>query len=162
MDDGREIELELCPEHAPLSVENFTSLANGGFYDGLSFHRCVDGFVIQGGSPDDTCDGACEHTIRGEFSENGVDNPIPHARGAISMARDDGYDTAGCQFFIVHRDARRLDGKYAAFGRVTRGIEVVDEIAATPTHDPDNTPHVRQGIRTVRVMPTEDFVATME
>lgn len=151
MDDGRIIAVELYPEHAPQAVSNFTALANDGYYDGQSFHRCVAGFVIQGGSPDDTCDGSCGFTIPGEFTENGVQNPISHTRGALSMARDDAYDSAGCQFFIVHQDALRLDGKYAAFGRVVSGLDVVDAIATVPTHDPDNTPDVRQGIATIRV-----------
>ena len=151
MDDGGVIELALYPQHAPLTVSNFAALANDGFFDGQSFHRCVEGFVIQGGSPDDTCDGSCGFTIPGEFRANGVDNPLTHTRGAISMARDDAPDSAGCQFFIVHQDALRLDGKYAAFGQVIRGMYVVDRIAGTPTHDPDNTPDVRQGIKSVSV-----------
>ena len=151
MDCGEEITLALYPEHAPLTVANFTKLANEGFYDGLSFHRCVEGFVIQGGSPDDSCEGDGGFTIPGEFSENGVPNPLTHARGAISMARADDPNSAGCQFFITHRDAHRLDGKYAAFGRVTEGIEAVDRIASAPTHSPNNTPDIRQGIKTIRV-----------
>lgn len=116
---------------APQTVKNFVSLAKNGFYDGLTFHRIVDGFMIQGGSPDGTSSGRLEETIYGEFSANGYDNPIPHVRGTISMARPNSFNGASCQFFITQADWRSsLDGLYAAFGSVTSGMEIVDQICA--------------------------------
>lgn len=133
MENGAKIKLELDRDAAPNTVNNFLSLAQAGFYDGLIFHRVIRGFMIQGGCPDGTGMGGPGYCIRGEFKANGVGNPIVHKRGVISMARAQDKDSAGSQFFIMHADAPHLDGQYAAFGRVVEGIETVDEIASTPT-----------------------------
>ena len=133
MRDGGVIKLELYPDVAPITVENFTKLANEGFYDGLIFHRVIKGFMIQGGDPEGTGMGGSDTNIKGEFAVNGVANNISHVRGVISMARSRSYNSASSQFFIVHQDATYLDGQYAAFGKVTSGLEVVDAIAATKT-----------------------------
>ena len=122
------IELELYGETAPLTVQNFVKLANEGFYEGLTFHRIISGFMIQGGGYDVSDNEIETDTIKGEFSSNGVKNPIKHERGVISMARTNVKDSASSQFFIMHADASHLDGEYAAFGKVTSGIEVVDAI----------------------------------
>ena len=122
------IEVELDRAAAPVTVENFVKLVNEGFYDGLTFHRIIKGFMIQGGDPLGNGTGGSDECIKGEFSENGVDNPISHTRGTISMARANDPDSASSQFFIVHEDSLFLDGSYAGFGRVTEGIEVVDAI----------------------------------
>ncbi len=122
------IKLRLEPSEAPETVENFISLAKSGFYDGLTFHRIIDGFMIQGGDPDGNGTGGAEKTIRGEFSSNGVENHISHVRGVISMARSQLPDSASSQFFIVQTDSPFLDGEYAGFGYVTEGIEIVDRI----------------------------------
>lgn len=127
------IKLELDAEAAPITVENFTALVNDGFYDGLTFHRLVQGFMIQGGCPDGTGMGGPGHQIKGEFSSNGWDNPISHTRGTISMARSGDPDSAGSQFFITDDDATFLDGDYAAFGKVVEGQDVLDAIAAAET-----------------------------
>ena len=127
------IVLELNPAAAPLTVENFTGLVESGFYDGLTFHRIIYGFMIQGGDPEGTGYGGSEHTIKGEFAVNGWENPISHTRGVISMARSNNPDSASSQFFIVHQDSPHLDGSYAAFGRVVVGMEVVDAIASVKT-----------------------------
>lgn len=127
------IKIELDRSHAPITVDNFEKLVKEGFYDGLTFHRVIYGFVIQGGCPEGTGMGGPGYTIKGEFSSNGVPNSIPHDRGAISMARAADPDSAGSQFFICHGDARYLDGQYAAFGHVVEGMEVVDEIAESLT-----------------------------
>lgn len=124
---------DLFPDLAPVTVQNFADTANSGFYDGLAWCRIVEGYVIQSGSPDNDIMTDSDWHIRGEFAENGIENPVPHIRGALSRARDDGYDTAGTQFFVVHQDARKLDGRYAAFGQMTAGFEVLDAIAALPT-----------------------------
>lgn len=123
---------------APLTTENFVSLAQAGFYDGLTFHRIIEGFMIQGGDPEGTGFGGSEQTIKGEFSENGVENNLSHTRGAISMARSQDFDSASSQFFIVHQDSTFLDGSYAAFGYVTEGMEVVDAICADAEPVDDN------------------------
>lgn len=130
MEDGKKIVLELYPKEAPTTVENFISLANSGFYDGLTFHRAEPEFVIQGGDRDGTGGGIPDYTIEGEFSANGIENPISHVTGVISMARNS-YDmnSAFSQFFITTIDAVGLDGQYAAFGRVIEGMDVVTEIA---------------------------------
>ena len=128
------IEVELDKEHAPLSVDNFVSLAKKGFYNGLTFHRIIKGFMIQGGCPKGNGTGGPGYCIKGEFLANGVPNPIKHTRGVISMARAMDFDSAGSQFFIMHQDAPHLDGQYAAFGRVISGIEVVDAIASVQTN----------------------------
>ena len=133
MENGGKIELELYPEHAPKTVANFEQLVNKGFYDGLTFHRVIPGFMIQGGDPLGNGMGGSNEKIVGEFRSNGYDNPIRHVRGVISMARAFDKNSASSQFFIMHADAPHLDGQYAAFGRVISGIEVVDEIASIPT-----------------------------
>lgn len=124
------ITLELDASAAPVTTENFVSLAREGFYDGLTFHRIIEGFMIQGGDPDGNGTGGSEQTIKGEFRENGVENSLSHTRGVISMARSNDYDSASSQFFIVHEDSTFLDGSYAAFGYVKEGMEVVDAICA--------------------------------
>ena len=133
MENGKEIKLELYPEKAPITVENFLKLAGAGFYDGLIFHRVIKGFMIQGGDPEGTGMGGAEEKIKGEFRSNGVPNDIRHVRGVISMARSKLPNSASSQFFIVHEDAPHLDGQYAAFGKVVEGMETVDEIAAVKT-----------------------------
>ena len=133
MEDGGVIRLELYPDIAPITVDNFVSLVRKGFYDGLIFHRVIAGFMIQGGDPKGTGMGGPGYTIKGEFKANGVVNNIRHERGVISMARAQDYNSAGSQFFIMHADAPHLDGQYAAFGRVIEGIEEVDKIASTRT-----------------------------
>ena len=125
----KQIEFELYGETAPITVENFVKLANEGFYDGLTFHRIIKDFMIQGGDPEGTGMGGSDQTIKGEFSSNNVENSISHLPGVISMARSSLPDSASSQFFICHGDASFLDGEYAAFGKVTSGLEVVDEIA---------------------------------
>ena len=133
MADGGTITLELDEKQAPVSAANFKKLVAEGYYDGLIFHRVISGFMIQGGCPKGTGTGGPGHTIKGEFSANGIENSISHKRGVISMARSAGYDTAGSQFFITHADACFLDGQYAAFGYVKDGMDVVDAIAAQKT-----------------------------
>ena len=128
--------LELYPETAPITVANFVKQVNEGFYDGLTFHRIIDGFMIQGGDPKGNGTGGSAERIKGEFASNGVENPVQHVRGVISMARSSAPDSASSQFFIMHEDAPHLDGQYAAFGRVLSGMEVVDAICAnTPVTD---------------------------
>lgn len=129
-----DIKVELDEQSAPITVENFVKLASKGFYNGLIFHRVIKGFMIQGGCPLGTGTGGPGYTIKGEFARNGVNNPIKHTRGVISMARAMHPDSAGSQFFIMHQDAPHLDGQYAAFGRVIEGIEVVDKIANSKTN----------------------------
>ncbi len=134
------IELELDADVAPVTVSNFCDLAASGFYDGLTFHRIINGFMIQGGDPLGNGTGGSSRLILGEFAENGIDNPISHKRGVISMARAYDLNSASSQFFIVHQDSDFLDGSYAAFGTVTEGIEVVDAIATTvPVQDDNGT-----------------------
>ncbi len=134
MKDGGVIDIELDEKAAPLTVENFLKLVNMKFYDGTIFHRVIPGFMIQGGDPQGTGMGGPGWTIKGEFSANGVDNPISHKRGVISMARAMDPDSAGSQFFIMHADADYLDGQYAAFGHVVSGMDVVDRIAGVRTN----------------------------
>ena len=131
MENGDIIKAELYPDVAPNSVKNFISLINKGYYDGLIFHRVIAGFMIQGGCPDGTGMGGPGYSIPGEFSQNGIKNDLKHTRGVLSMARAMNPDSAGSQFFIMHQDAPHLDGAYAAFGKVTEGMEVVDRIAET-------------------------------
>ena len=133
MENGGVIEGELYPETAPQSVYNFIDLANKNFYDGLIFHRCISGFMIQGGCPQGTGMGGPGYCIKGEFFYNGVKNDLKHKRGVLSMARAQSPNSGGSQFFIMHADAKCLDGQYAAFGKVTSGLEVVDAIASTKT-----------------------------
>ena len=156
MQNGGEIKLEPDAAAAPNTVKNFLSLARGGYYDGLTFHRVIPGFMIQGGCPDGTGMGGPGYSIKGEFQSNGVANPIKHSRGVISMARSGHPDSAGSQFFIMHQDAPHLDGAYAAFGKVTEGIEEVDRIAGVPTGmaDRPNDPVV---IERVEVIGEEDL-----
>ncbi len=134
MENGGIIKLELYPELAPKTVANFEKLVRAGFYDGLTFHRIIPGFMIQGGDPEGTGMGGADERIPGEFSQNGwTKNTLRHTRGVISMARAFDPNSASSQFFIMHADAPHLDGGYAAFGKVISGIEVVDEIASVPT-----------------------------
>lgn len=130
MENGKTIKLELYPDVAPISVENFIKLVKDGFYDGLIFHRVIPGFMIQGGCPNGTGTGGPGWTIKGEFAANGIENNLKHKRGVLSMARAMAPDSAGSQFFIMVDDAPHLDGQYAAFGAVTEGMDVVDEIVA--------------------------------
>ncbi|MDD6059330.1 MAG: peptidylprolyl isomerase [Ruminococcus sp.] len=133
MKNGKKIKIELYPDIAPISCENFEKLVKSGFYDGLTFHRVIPGFMIQGGCPKGNGTGGPGWNIKGEFSSNGVKNELKHTRGVLSMARSMAPDSAGSQFFIMHDDAPHLDGQYAAFGKVVEGMEVVDEIAETAT-----------------------------
>ena len=132
------IKLELDADKAPITVANFAKLVNEGFYDGLTFHRIIDGFMIQGGDPLGNGTGGSSENIKGEFRLNGVNNNISHVRGVISMARSSAYNSASSQFFIVHEDSTFLDGQYAAFGKVTEGIEIVDRICEDTQVEDDN------------------------
>lgn len=131
--DKGTIRVELDADYAPITVTNFIDLVKSGFYDGLTFHRVIDGFMIQGGDPQGNGFGGSEKKIKGEFSNNGVDNPLMHTRGAVSMAHSKINDSASSQFFIVQEDSPHLDGDYAVFGYVTEGMEIVDDICATAT-----------------------------
>ena len=138
--DYGDIKLVLDGDTAPITVKNFVELAKSGFYDGLTFHRIIKGFMIQGGDPKGNGTGGSDKTIRGEFSKNGVENNISHKRGVISMARSQDNNSASSQFFIMHKDGDYLDGSYAAFGHVTDGMDVVDKIAEnTPVTDSNGT-----------------------
>ena len=151
MENGGKIELELCPEAAPKTVENFLKLVGEGFYDGLIFHRVIPGFMIQGGDPQGTGMGGAKDNIIGEFRANGHDNPIKHTRGVISMARAFNPNSASSQFFIMHADAPHLDGQYAAFGKVVSGMETVDEIASIPT-DYSDRPKIAMRMKKVYII----------
>ena len=151
MENGGIIKLELSPEAAPITVENFVKLAKSGFYDGLIFHRVIKDFMIQGGDPEGTGMGGAKDKIKGEFAVNGWQNPISHKRGVISMARSRAYDSASSQFFICHADSTYLDGQYAAFGYVTEGMEVVDEIAGVAT-DKNDRPREDVVIKSITVI----------
>ncbi len=133
MQDGKTFKAELYPEIAPNTVANFLSLVNKHFYDGIVFHRVIRGFMIQGGDPQGIGSGGPGYRIKGEFASNGFSNPLKHARGVLSMARTSDPNSAGSQFFVMHGDAFYLDGQYAAFGKVTEGMDVVDAIAGTKT-----------------------------
>jgi len=133
MMDGSFMRFELYPDRAPITVASFAQAANSGFFDGLGFCRIVKGYVIQGGSPDNDIMTDSDFHLTGEFRENGHDTGMDHRRGAISMARDEAPDTAGTQFFICHQDAHKLDGRYASFGYMTEGFDVLDRLAALPT-----------------------------
>lgn len=133
MDNGRTIKIEVDEQAAPVTAANFLKLVKEGFYDGLTFHRIIPGFMIQGGDPKGNGTGGSSQTIKGEFASNGFNNPIHHVRGVISMARAMDPDSASSQFFIMHDDAAYLDGQYAAFGKVVEGMDAVDEIASVPT-----------------------------
>ncbi len=151
MENGGIIKLDLYADVAPISVENFAKLVKEGFYNGLIFHRVISGFMIQGGDPNGIGIGGPGYSIKGEFAANGVPNNISHKRGVISMARAQGYDTAGSQFFICHADSTFLDGNYAAFGCVTEGMDVVDAIADAKT-DFSDKPYEDQTMKTVRII----------
>ena len=150
MENGGVIKGELYPEIAPQSVYNFIDLANKGFYDGLIFHRVIAGFMIQGGDPIGTGMGGPGYSIKGEFYMNGFDNNLKHKRGVLSMARSMNPNSAGSQFFIMHEDAPHLDQQYAAFGKVTEGMEVVDQIANTKV-DYNDRPVEEQKMASIRV-----------
>ena len=151
MENGNTMELELYPEIAPATVENFVKLAESGFYNGLTFHRIIEGFMIQGGDPEGTGYGGSKETIKGEFTANGVANTLSHKRGVISMARSQDMNSASSQFFICHEDALYLDGNYAAFGRVVNGFETLDELAATPVSADGQTPLEKPVIKSITV-----------
>ncbi len=144
MENGKKMKVELYPDIAPKTCENFEKLVKHGFYDGLTFHRVIPGFMIQGGCPDGTGMGGPGWSIDGEFTSNGFKNDLKHTRGVISMARSMMPNSAGSQFFIMHADSPHLDGDYAAFGKVIEGIEAVDEIAETETdrNDKPKTPQI--------------------
>ena len=150
MENGDVIKAELYPEIAPNTVNNFISLINKGFYDGVIFHRVIPGFMIQGGDPQGTGTGGPGYSIRGEFSSNRFLNELKHTRGVLSMARTMDPNSAGSQFFIMHEDAPHLDGQYAAFGKVIEGMEAVDKIAATRTNYNDK-PRINQTMKKVTV-----------
>ena len=148
MSDDKTMTIELDKTVAPITVENFVKLAKDGFYDGLIFHRVIAGFMIQGGDPTGTGMGGPGHTIKGEFAANGVKNPLKHTRGVISMARSSNPNSAGSQFFIMHEDAPHLDGSYAAFGKMTDGVETLDAIACVDT-DYSDRPLTEQKIKSI-------------
>ena len=150
MKDGGVMSGELYPDIAPITVENFKKLADEKFYDGLTFHRIIKGFMIQGGDPEGTGMGGPGYTIKGEFASNGVQNDLKHTRGVLSMARTMDPDSAGSQFFIMHKDAPHLDGEYAAFGKITEGLDVLDRIASVKTNWSDQ-PWEEQVIESIRV-----------
>jgi len=151
MEDGKKIELELYPEKAPNTVKNFVSLAAKGYYDGLIFHRVIKGFMIQGGCPQGSGTGGPGYAIKGEFSSNGFyANDLKHERGVISMARSQNSNSAGSQFFIMHQDGFFLDKQYAAFGKVTSGMDTVDAIADVAT-DANDRPRQEQKIKKITV-----------
>ncbi|MBR4514049.1 MAG: peptidylprolyl isomerase [Lachnospiraceae bacterium] len=150
MEDGSVMKGELYPEIAPNTVNNFISLIKKGFYDGLIFHRVIAGFMIQGGDPDGIGTGGPGYSIKGEFSSNGFKNDLKHEPGVLSMARAMDPDSAGSQFFLMHKTSPHLDGEYAAFGKVTEGLDVVDKIASTPT-DYNERPYETQRIQSMTV-----------
>lgn len=150
MQNGKQIVVDLYPQVAPNTVNNFISLVNKGFYNGLIFHRVIKGFMIQGGCPEGRGTGGPGYAIKGEFAQNGVANDLKHERGVISMARAMSPNSAGSQFFIMHKDAPHLDGAYAAFGRVTNGLDAVDEIANTRC-DYSDRPYDKQVMAAVTV-----------
>ncbi len=150
MENGAVMKGELYPETAPQSVYNFIDLANKGFYDGLIFHRVIKGFMIQGGDPTGTGMGGPGYCIKGEFFMNGVDNKLKHKRGVLSMARSSNPNSAGSQFFLMHQDSPHLDKQYAAFGKVTEGLEVIDAIASVKV-DMNDRPLTEQKIASIRV-----------
>lgn len=151
MENGGVIKLEMDAAAAPNTVKNFVSLARKGFYDGLIFHRVIRGFMIQGGCPNGTGTGGPGYSIKGEFSKNGVANPLKHDRGVISMARSMMMDSAGSQFFIMHQNSPHLDAQYAAFGKVVEGMDVVDQIANCRTGQNDR-PVTEQRIKSILVV----------
>lgn len=150
MENGDVMKAELYPQIAPNTVNNFISLIEKGFYDGLIFHRIISGFMIQGGDPEGTGMGGPGYAIKGEFAQNGFDNELKHTAGVLSMARSMMPDSAGSQFFIMHKDAPHLDGSYAAFGKVIEGMDIVDKIASVPT-DYNDRPMEDQRLKKVSV-----------
>lgn len=148
MNTGDVMKAELYPETAPNTVNNFISLIKKGFYDGVGFHRIIAGFMIQGGDPDGNGMGGPGYSIKGEFTSNGFKNDLKHSKGVLSMARTQIPDSAGSQFFIMHADAPHLDGEYAAFGKLTEGLDVLDKIATTATDwsDRPRTPQVMESV----------------
>jgi len=155
MENGGKIEIELFPEVAPNTVRNFASLARKGFYDGLTFHRVIPGFMIQGGDPNGTGTGGPGYTIKGEFRANRVENDLRHSRGVLSMARTNDPDSAGSQFFIMVADSPHLDGSYAAFAKVTDGFDEIDRIVAAK-RDNNDKPLTPQVIRSITLNETEN------
>jgi len=151
MADGKQMKFELYPQYAPETVANFIKLAKQGFYDGLTFHRIIEGFMIQGGDPLGNGTGGSSETIKGEFLANGVPNPLKHVRGAISMARTRDPNSASSQFFIVHKDSPHLDGHYAAFGMMTEGFDVLDGLAKTKVRPDGQTPVDKPVIKSITV-----------
>lgn len=151
MESGKTMEAELYPDVAPITVDNFVSLIKEDFFKGIIFHRVISGFMIQGGDPTGTGCGGSEKTIKGEFLANGVVNNLKHERGVLSMARTQDPNSASSQFFIMHEDAPHLDGQYAAFGKITKGIEIVDEIASVKT-DMRDKPLTPQVIKTIKLI----------
>ncbi|MEN0642092.1 peptidylprolyl isomerase [Alkalicoccobacillus gibsonii] len=151
MENGGEVVMELYPDVAPKTVENFVKLASDGFYNGLTFHRVIPGFMIQGGDPEGNGTGGPDHSVEGEFSNNGFENDLSHERGVVSMARSQDPDSAGSQFFIVVEDSTFLDGDYAAFGKVTEGMDVVDEIVSVETSGEKPVEGQEQVIETITV-----------
>ena len=150
MENGESFVIELCPEQAPITCENFLKLVKSGFYNGLTFHRVIDGFMAQGGDPEGTGCGGSDENIKGEFAMNGVNNTLSHTRGVISMARSQNPNSASSQFFICYGDCTFLDGQYAAFGKVIEGMDVVNKIAETATDFRDR-PLEDQIMKTVTV-----------
>ena len=150
MENGKEIKIELCPETAPITCANFEKLVKDGFYDGLIFHRVIPGVMIQGGDPLGNGMGGADENIIGEFSANGYKNDLKHTRGVISMARAFNPNSASSQFFIMHADAPHLDGQYAAFGKVTEGMDTIDEIASIPT-DYNDRPKIAMRMKRVYI-----------
>ena len=148
MEDGSIMKAELYPEIAPNTVKNFISLINKGFYDGLIFHRVINGFMIQGGCPDGTGMGGPGYSIAGEFAANGFDNPLKHTEGVLSMARSQNPNSAGSQFFIMHKDAPHLDGEYTVFGEVIEGMDIVDKIQQVKT---DRSDRPEEDVKIVKV-----------
>lgn len=156
MENGKQFKAEIYPDVAPNTVKNFVSLVKRGFYDGLIFHRVIAGFMIQGGDPTGTGMGGPGYVVRGEFSSNGFANNLKHERGVLSMARSMMPDSAGSQFFVMHRNSPHLDGQYAAFGKVSEGMDVVDEIATTST-DYNDRPVRAQKMKMVTVEFADDL-----
>ncbi len=150
MEGGGEVIIELYPQLAPNTVNNFISLVQDGFYDGLIFHRVIPGFMIQGGDPEGTGGGGPGYSIKGEFESNDFSNKLEHERGVLSMARSQSPDSAGSQFFIIHEDSSHLDGDYAGFGQVIEGMDVIDDIVDVPTGDQDR-PEEEQKIKSMTV-----------
>ena len=161
MADGSIMKAELYPEIAPNTVRNFISLIEDGYYNGLIFHRVIENFMIQGGCPDGTGMGGPGYSIRGEFSANGFDNNLKHTAGVLSMARAMDPDSAGSQFFIMHKDSPHLDGQYAAFGKIIEGMDVVDRIACTAT-DYSDRPYETQKMKKVTVDTFGEFYEAPE